>query len=80
MTPLLRPAKPVTINPLRVLDDKREDVQRQLVDAPLMPDHLCQECATHHEAVLGYLDAMGIDYEKAPRLVRVRWPESSRTA
>lgn len=58
------------INPLRVLDDKREDVQKQLVDAPLMPDHLCQECAQHHAKVLEYLDALGVVYEKAPRLVR----------
>ena len=29
------------INPLRVLDDKRPEVQAQLADAPLPPDHLC---------------------------------------
>lgn len=58
------------INPLRVLDDKRDDVQKQLIDAPLMPDHLCQECADHHSKVLEYLDALGVVYEKAPRLVR----------
>ena len=58
------------INPLRVLDDKRPHVQEMLVDAPLMPDHLCEACATHHEKVLSYLDALGVQYEKAPRLVR----------
>ena len=58
------------INPLRVLDDKRKEVQAQLVDAPLMPDHLCADCAEHHEKVLGYLDELGVVYEKAPRLVR----------
>jgi histidyl-tRNA synthetase len=58
------------INPLRVLDDKREDVQSQLKDAPLMPDHLCTACSEHHEKVLGYLDVLGVQYEKAPRLVR----------
>lgn len=58
------------INPLRVLDDKRPDVQAQLTQAPLMPDHLCDECAVHHEKVLEYLDALGVVYEKAPRLVR----------
>ena len=60
----------VQVNPLRVLDDKRKEVQALLVDAPLMPDHLCAECADHHEKVLGYLDALGVEYEKAPRLVR----------
>jgi histidyl-tRNA synthetase len=59
-----------TINPLRVLDDKRPHVQELLVQAPLMPDHLCEACATHHNKVLRYLDALGVVYEKAPRLVR----------
>ncbi len=58
------------LNPLRVLDDKRESVQAQLTDAPLMPDHLCEECASHHEAVLGHLHALGVPFEPAPRLVR----------
>jgi histidyl-tRNA synthetase len=58
------------INPLRVLDDKRPHVQELLVDAPLMPDHLCDECAAHHKKVLSYLDALGVVYEQAPRLVR----------
>lgn len=58
------------INPLRVLDDKREAVQQQLRDAPLMPDHLCAPCSEHFEKVLGYLDVLGVVYEKAPRLVR----------
>ena len=58
------------INPLRVLDDKRKEVQTQLADAPLMPDHLCADCTEHHEKVLGYLDELGVIYEKAPRLVR----------
>jgi histidyl-tRNA synthetase len=35
-----------------------------------MPDHLCSGCSEHHEKVLEYLDALGVEYEKAPRLVR----------
>ena len=58
------------INPLRILDDKRVEVQAQLKDAPLMPDHLCGACAEHHEKVLSYLDELGVVYEKSPRLVR----------
>jgi histidyl-tRNA synthetase len=58
------------INPLRVLDDKRESVQEQLVDAPLMPDRLCAECKAHHDAVVEGLVALGIPFEPAPRLVR----------
>ena len=58
------------INPLRVLDDKRPEVQVQLVDAPLAIDHLCDPCTEHHQAVLSYLDIMGVEYENAPKLVR----------
>jgi len=58
------------INPLRVLDDKREDVQELLADAPLMPDHLCDECRNHHASVLRFLDILGVEYEQSPRLVR----------
>ena len=58
------------VNPLRVLDDKREAVQAQLVSAPLIGEHLCNDCRQHHDAVLKYLDIMGVEYELAPKLVR----------
>jgi histidyl-tRNA synthetase len=58
------------INPLRVLDDKRPEVQAQVAAAPLMVDHLCAECKTHHDAVRGYLDDLGVVYVDAPKLVR----------
>jgi histidyl-tRNA synthetase len=58
------------INPLRVLDDKREQVQKQLVDAPLMVDNLCSQCREHYDAVRTYLRALGVTWEEAPRLVR----------
>ena len=58
------------LNPLRVLDDKRPQVQAQLADAPLLEGSLCDACRAHHEAVQGHLDALGVSYEAAPRLVR----------
>ena len=58
------------INPLRVLDDKRSEVQEQLADAPLMLDHLNDECREHFETVTGMLDDMGVAYEINPRMVR----------
>ena len=60
----------IEINPLRVLDDKRETVQQQLVDAPLMRDHLCEGCKSYHEQVRELLTAAGVDFEDDPRLVR----------
>ena len=58
------------VNPLRVLDDKRPDVQAQLADAPLVVDALCDACRDHLAAVRGGLDALGVPHRAAPRLVR----------
>lgn len=63
-------AERAQINPLRVLDDKREAVQAQLRDAPLMADHLCADCGEHFGSVRRLLDAYGVAYTLAPRLVR----------
>lgn len=60
----------IEINPLRVLDDKRPDVQKQLADAPLLRDHLCENCKAYHEQVRELLTAAGVAYEDDPRLVR----------
>lgn len=59
-----------TINPLRVLDDKRRDVQAMLVDAPLMRDVLSDAAAEHHQQVGDYLRELGIEFTEDPRLVR----------
>ncbi|MDQ6936895.1 MAG: histidine--tRNA ligase [Actinomycetota bacterium] len=58
------------LNPLRVLDDKRPEVQAQLVDAPLIVDHLCPECAAHFAEVRAHLAALDIHYALNPRMVR----------
>jgi histidyl-tRNA synthetase len=39
-------------------------------DAPRLLDHLCEPCATHFEAVKSGLDALGVQFQLAPRLVR----------
>ena len=58
------------INPLRVLDDKRDEVKAMTADAPLMLDFLCDECRAHFEAVTSALDSFGVPYEINPRMVR----------
>ena len=58
------------INPLRVLDDKRPDVQKQLVGAPMLVDYLCDECKAYHEQVRELLNAAGVAYEDDLKLVR----------
>jgi histidyl-tRNA synthetase len=60
----------IEINPLRVLDDKRDAVQKQLVDAPLMVDNLCEACKAYHEEVRTLLTAAGVAYVDDPKLVR----------
>ncbi|MET7931515.1 histidine--tRNA ligase [Streptomyces sp. NPDC005349] len=58
------------INPLRVLDDKRPEVQKQLVGAPSLRDYLCDGCKAYHEQVRELLTAEGVAYEDAEKLVR----------
>ncbi|HEY7052659.1 MAG TPA: histidine--tRNA ligase [Mycobacterium sp.] len=58
------------INPLRILDDKREQVRVQLADAPVMLDHLSEDAKRHFDAVLAHLDRVGVPYAINPRLVR----------
>ncbi len=55
------------LNPLRVLDDKRPHVRALLADAPLMVDHLCDDCAAHFATVRAGLDALGVPYVLNPR-------------
>lgn len=58
------------LNPLRVLDDKREEMRAMTADAPVMLDHLCEGCRAHFESVTRCLDAMGVTYVINPRMVR----------
>ncbi|MFD6341450.1 histidine--tRNA ligase [Streptomyces sp. NPDC060131] len=60
----------IEINPLRVLDDKRADVQKQLVGAPMLRDYLCDACKAYHEEVRELLTAAGVAYEDDEKLVR----------
>ena len=58
------------INPLRVLDDKRESVQLQLADAPRLRDYLCEDCKAYDEQVRELLTAAGVAFTDDPKLVR----------
>ncbi|MGH3441477.1 MAG: histidine--tRNA ligase [Nitriliruptorales bacterium] len=57
-------------NPLRVFDCKEEGCQAAIAEAPLLPDHVCDACRTHHATVLAGLDDSGVPFEETPRLVR----------
>ncbi|MFF1381080.1 histidine--tRNA ligase [Streptomyces sp. NPDC058308] len=60
----------IDINPLRVLDDKRADVQKQLVGAPSLRDYLCEACKAYHEQVRELITAAGVAFEDDEKLVR----------
>ena len=63
-------AQRARLNPLRVLDDKRPELEELLADAPLPPDHLCQECRDHFARVQQALTGLGVRFTLNPRLVR----------
>jgi histidyl-tRNA synthetase len=58
------------INPLRLFDDKRPEMQAAMSKAPLLRDYLNAKSRRHFEQVLAYLDALGIAYVINPRMVR----------
>ncbi|MEV6652209.1 histidine--tRNA ligase [Streptomyces sp. NPDC051219] len=60
----------IDINPLRILDDKRAEVQKQLAGAPMLRDYLCDACKAYHEEVRELLGAAGVAYEDDEKLVR----------
>ncbi|CAB4560006.1 MAG: histidine--tRNA ligase [Actinobacteria bacterium] len=63
-------AKRAKINPLRLFDDKREEMKSNMAKAPLLMDYLNAESSEHFNKVLGYLDRMNVSYVLNPRMVR----------
>ena len=60
----------VAINPLRIFDDKREEIQNKMSSAPLLMDYLSDSSRENFAHVCGYLDTLGISYTLNPRMVR----------
>lgn len=58
------------INPLRLFDDKREEMKKAMADAPLLINYLNDKSKTQFELVKKYLDSLGISYVLNPRMVR----------
>lgn len=57
-------------NALRLLDCKQDQCQPVIAGAPVVSEHLCEECETHFDKLKTYLDLAGRDYEINHRLVR----------
>ena len=58
------------INPLRLFDDKRPEMQSAMSKAPLLLDYLSKESADNFAQVKSYLDQLKISYIVNPRMVR----------
>ena len=58
------------INPLRLFDDKRPEMQKAMAGAPLLLDYLSQKSGKNFKEVKSYLDQLGITYQDNPRMVR----------
>ena len=58
------------LNPLRLFDDKREEIKSAMAKAPLLLDYLNKESKQHFETVQGLLRNIGIEFRINPRMVR----------
>ncbi|MDA1353947.1 MAG: histidine--tRNA ligase [bacterium] len=56
--------------PLRILDCKKETCRNYLSGMKDIRSSHCQECRDHFEAVLEYLDVLGVEFNIDPKLVR----------
>jgi histidyl-tRNA synthetase len=63
-------AQRAAINPLRLFDDKREEMKKAMADAPLLINYLSDSSRAHFDQVIGYLDALKVSYTLNPRMVR----------
>ena len=57
-------------NPMRILDSKNANTQALLNDAPSLEDYINSDAKAHFQQLRDKLDAVGIDYQINPRLVR----------
>ncbi|MDE0668243.1 MAG: histidine--tRNA ligase [bacterium] len=57
-------------NPLRLLDSRRPEDRAVLAGAPVIDDYWSESATEHFGAVRSGLEALGIPFERDPRLVR----------
>ena len=58
------------LNPLRLFDDKREEVRELMAKAPILLEYLSPESKANFVEVQSHLTAMGISFTINPRMVR----------
>ncbi|MDD7794042.1 histidine--tRNA ligase [Clostridium sp. 'White wine YQ'] len=57
-------------NPMRILDCKEKSCKEITKNAPVILDYICEDCSNHFEEVKTYLNAMDINFEIDPKIVR----------
>jgi histidyl-tRNA synthetase len=57
-------------NPLRIFDCKVETCRQLVREAPVLLDHLCEDCRDNFQAVKGHLHSLGVSYTIDPQMVR----------
>ncbi len=57
-------------NPMRILDCKEKTCKEITKNAPIILDYICDECDSHFTEVKRYLDALNINYNIDPGIVR----------
>src|ERR671919_908729 len=60
----------IETNPLRTFDSKEARTVAVMEGAPLISDHICEDCRAHFSAVLDLLKSVNVSFELEPRLVR----------
>jgi histidyl-tRNA synthetase len=63
-------AERAVINPLRLFDDKRDEMKKAMANAPLLINYLNESSRAHFAQVIAYLDALQVTYTLNPRMVR----------
>ena len=63
-------AERAKLNPLRLFDDKRDEIKSKMRQAPVLLDYLSSESSAHFEKVKELLDSVKIAYQINPRMVR----------
>ena len=58
------------VNPLRLFDDKRDEIKTQMINAPLLLDFLSADSLKDFEDVQKHLTGLKVDYIINPRMVR----------
>ncbi len=63
-------ARRADMNPLRLFDDKRDEIKTAMSSAPILLEYLSEESAAHFARVQELLTALGIAYTVNKRMVR----------